>query len=150
VKSGSKDRKMRVVLDTNVWLSGLLWGGVPDQILQLVEREELQAIGSEEILDELFQTLSRPKLQKRLGQLGIDTDSIMLAVQQVIRIVQTEPIQVDNLRDPNDAMIIGAAIAGEAKFIITGDQDLLVLGKISGIEILSPRDFFTQNQSSSP
>jgi hypothetical protein len=57
---------MRIVLDTNVWLSALLWGGVPDQILEQIERGALQVIGSEAILDELRRTLDRPKLQKRL------------------------------------------------------------------------------------
>ena len=135
---------MRVVLDTNVWLSGLLWGGVPTQILQLIEQRQLKAIASEEILNELRQTLDRPKLQKRLNQLGIATNTIMLAVGQIVTIVSTEPIQIDNLRDPKDAVIIAAAIAGEAEFIISGDQDLLVLEQISGILILSPRDFIAR------
>jgi len=74
---------MRVVLDTNIWLSGLLWGGVPDQILQLVEQGEIEVIGSEEILDELQKTLQRPKLQKRLKQLEITADAVMLVVRQV-------------------------------------------------------------------
>ena len=135
---------MRVVLDTNVWLSGLLWGGVPAQILQLIEQGQLEAIASEEILTELRQTLDRPKLQKRLNQLGIATNAIILAVGQIVTIVSTEPIQIDNLRDPKDAIIIAAAIAGEVEFIISGDQDLLVLEQISGILILSPRDFIVR------
>jgi uncharacterized protein len=136
---------MRVVLDTNVWLSGLLWGGVPDQILQRVERGEIQAIGSVEILDELCWTLSRPKLQKRLTQLGIDANSVMLSVRQVMTLVPTEPLQVPNLRDPKDAMIIAAAGGGQAALIISGDQDLLVLGQVGEIIILSPRDFIARN-----
>jgi uncharacterized protein len=135
---------MRIVLDTNVWLSGLLWGGVPAQILQLVEQGQLEAIVSEEILIELRQTLDRPKLQKRLNQLGIDANAIMLAVRQAVVIVESEVIQVDNLRDPKDAIIIAAAISGEAAFIISGDQDLLVLQEISSIPILSPRDFIAR------
>jgi uncharacterized protein len=135
---------MRVVLDTNVWLSGLLWGGVPDQILQRVERGEIQAIGSAEILDEVCRTLSRPKLQKRLTQLGLDANAVMLSVRQVITLVPTEPVQVPNLRDPKDAMIIAAAVGGQAEFIISGDQDLLVLGQVGEIVILSPRDFIAR------
>jgi uncharacterized protein len=52
---------MRVVLDTNVWLSALLWGRALDPIVQRIENGELQAIGSDEILDELARTLERPK-----------------------------------------------------------------------------------------
>ena len=50
---------MRVVLDTNIWLLGMLWGRVPGQVLQRVENKEIQAIGSEEILDELTIALDR-------------------------------------------------------------------------------------------
>jgi uncharacterized protein len=132
---------MRVVLDTNVWLSAILWGGVPGQILQRVESGELQAIGSEAILDELMRTLDRPKLQKRLTQLGLEADAVMRAIRQVMVVVPTAPIEVPNLRDPKDAIIVAAAIAGNVDAITTGDQDLLVLGTVEGIPILLPRDF---------
>jgi uncharacterized protein len=68
----------------------------------------------------------------------------MLAVRQVMTVTQPESIQVENLRDPKDAIIIAAAIAGAAEFIISGDQDLLVLGDVFGIKIRSPRDFIAQ------
>jgi uncharacterized protein len=135
---------MRVVLDTNVWLSAILWGGLPDQILQRVEKGELQAIGSEAILDELTRTLDRPKLQKRLAQLDLDAGTVMLAIRQVMVVVVTLPIAVPNLRDPKDAIIVAAAVAGNADAIITGDQDLLVLVTVEGIPILLPRDFLSQ------
>jgi uncharacterized protein len=132
---------MRVVLDTNVWLSALLWGGLPDQILQRVERGDLEAIASESILDELAKTIDRPKLQRRLNQLGLNRDVLLLTVRQIIVLVPEELISVENLRDPKDAMIVSAAIVGNADVIITGDQDLLVLGEVGQIRILTPRDF---------
>lgn len=136
---------MRVVVDTNIWLSGLLWSGVPGQILELVENSEIDAIGSEEILDELLKTLSRPKFEKRLNQLRLDIDAVMLGVRQVMTIVPTIVIQVPNLRDPKDSMIISAAISGRAKLIVTGDQDLLVLKEIAGIKILLPKDLLARH-----
>jgi uncharacterized protein len=132
---------MRVVIDTNVWLSGLLWDGLPDQILQQVDSGTIQAIASEAILDELARTLDRPKLQRRLNQLGLKAAAIMLAVRQVVIVVKDVPIPVENLRDPKDAMIVAAAIVGKADVIVTGDQDLLVLDTVAGIKILTPRDF---------
>jgi uncharacterized protein len=129
------------VLDTNVWLSALLWGGLPDQILQRVERGELEAIASESILDELAKTIDRPKIQRRLNQLSLNRDVLLLTVRQIIVLVPEELISVENLRDPKDAMIVSAAIVGNADVIITGDQDLLVLGEVGQIRILTPRDF---------
>jgi uncharacterized protein len=135
---------MRVVLDTNVWLSGLLWGGVPDQVLQRVELGEFEAISSEEILDELLKTLQRPKLQKRLNQLELSADTVMMVVRLAVTIVRIERLEIPELRDPKDGMIIASAVAGNAEFIITGDRDLLVLSQFSGIPILSPTDFLAQ------
>jgi uncharacterized protein len=134
---------MRVVLDTNVWLSALLWGGLPDQILQRVERGELEAIASESILDELARTIDRPKLQKRLNQLGLNRDVLLLAVRQMVVLVREEAISVENLRDPKDAIIVAAAIVGNADVIITGDKDLLVLGAVGQIRIITAKDFLT-------
>jgi uncharacterized protein len=131
---------MRVVLDTNVWLSGLLWGR-PDQVIQLVEQGQIEAIGSEEILEELQSTLQRPKLQRRLMQLEITADAVMLVVQQVTTIIRIEPLEVPGLRDPKDAIILASAVSGGASFVITGDRDLLVLREFSGIRIGSPHDF---------
>lgn len=135
---------MQVVLDTNVWLSAILWGGLPDLILQQIETGKLQAIVSEEILTELARTLERPKLQKRLQQLGLEDNAVMLAVRQKVTIVPTIRIQVPDLRDPKDEIILAAAVAGNADAIITGDEDLLVLVKVQGIPILSPRDFLAR------
>jgi uncharacterized protein len=135
---------MRVVLDTNVWLSGLLWGGIPDQIIQLVEQGAIEAIGSEEILEELQRTLRRPKLQKRLNQLEITVDAVLLAVRQVMVIFRIEPLEVPGLHDSKDAIIIASAVFGHADFIITGDQDLLTLREFSGIRILSPNNFLEE------
>jgi hypothetical protein len=109
-----------------------------------VEQVEIEAIGSEEILDELQKTLQRPKLQKRLKQLEIAADSVMLIVQQVMTVVRIEILKVSGLRDPKDAIIVASAVSGHADLIATGDQDLLVLRKFSRIQILSPKDFLAE------
>jgi uncharacterized protein len=141
---------MLVVLDTNVWLSALLWGGAPDRILQLVEQGELQAIGSDAILDELATTLEKPKLKKRLQQLSLDRNAVMLAVRQTMVVVVAKPLKVPDLRDPKDEMIIAAAVAGQAAAIISGDKDLLVLVEFQGIPIQSPRDFLETFSARTP
>ncbi len=52
-----------------------------------------------------------------------------------------ETIVVPELRDPKDGIVLAAALAGDAEVIVTGDQDLLVLGRFEGVEILTPTDF---------
>ena len=55
--------------------------------------------------------------------------------------VVTETIVVPELRDPKDAIVLAAALAENAEVIVTGDQDLLVLGRFKGVEILTLADF---------
>ena len=60
---------MKVLLDTNVWISGLLWGGMPNQIVKLARSGQITAIVSIEILNELRNTLGYPKLQPQSARL---------------------------------------------------------------------------------
>jgi len=107
---------IRIVLDTNVWLSGLLWGGIPRQVIELCETRRIEIICSDEILD---------------------------MARERSTFVITKPVTVVNLRDPKDSIVIATAIAGQCSMIVSGDDDLLVLGTVFGIEIVTPRDFMT-------
>jgi uncharacterized protein len=132
---------IRVVLDTNIWLSGLLWGGIPRQIIQLCETGRIEIICSDEILEEFRLILNRPKFQKRFNQLIVSADVILAMAREMSTFVITEPVTVDNLRDPKDAIVVAAAIAGQCSVIVSGDEDLLILGTVFEIEIMTPRDF---------
>jgi uncharacterized protein len=132
---------MRVVIDTNVWLSALLWGGQPNFILQLVENKQIQAISSEEILNELTDIFQKSKLQKRLNQLNFSAEAVTLVAKRLMTFVAIEAIIIPELRDPKDQMILSTAITGNAEIVISGDKDLLVLHPFANISILSPQDF---------
>ena len=132
---------IRVVLDTNVWLSGLLWGGIPRQIIALCESGRIEIVGSDEILEEFRLILTRPKFQKRLNQLSVTADVVLEMVREMSTFVMPEPVTVANLRDPKDSIVIAAAIAGQCSVIVSGDEDLLVLRTVFGIEIVTPREF---------
>lgn len=135
---------MKIVLDTNVWLSALLWGGLPDQITQLAEAEQVQIYSSELLLWELENTLKRQKIQQRMMLIGVTEKSVYLAVRQIISIVPIENIEIPQLRDPKDAMVIATAIASGSSKVVSGDQDLLILQEFKGIQILTPRQFLDE------
>ena len=135
---------MKVLLDTNVWISGLLWGGMPNQIVKLARSGQITAIVSIEILNELRNTLGYPKLQAQLSRLGETAETLLQAIEEVSVCVMAETVVVPELRDPKDAIILAAALAGNAEVIVTGDQDLLVLGKFEGVEIVTPVDFLAR------
>jgi uncharacterized protein len=132
---------MRLVLDVNVWISGLLWQGTPRQIIGLASSGAVTIFVSEPILSELQEVLARAKFQSKIRSLGITSQDLMNLVRQLSEACLPDSVNVPNLRDPDDAVILGTAIAAKAVVVISGDLDLLVLGEFTGIPILTPADF---------
>jgi uncharacterized protein len=134
---------MKIVLDVNVWVSGLLWRGVPKQILDLAQDGIVTIFVSEPILSELEEVLSREKFQSRMRSIGITTEDLMTSASQLSENCIPTLVNVPQLRDPDDAVILGTAIAAKATIIISGDLDLVVLEEFLGIPILTPTNFLT-------
>ena len=132
---------MRLVLDVNVWISGLLWQGTPRQIIGLARSGAVTIFVSEPILSELQEVLARAKFQSKIRSLGITSQDLMNLVRQLSEACLPDSVNVPNLRDPDDAVILGTAIAAKAVVVVSGDLDLLVLGEFTGIPILTPADF---------
>jgi uncharacterized protein len=132
---------MRVVIDTNIWVSGLLWGGIPNQVIQRVRQGAVQAMITAPMLAELARTFAYPKLQPKIQQMQETPDGLLLAVQELTQSCIPVQLMVPTLRDTKDLVVLEAAVGGNAGNIITGDRDLLVLGEFSGIPIRSPQDF---------
>ncbi|MDZ8090714.1 MAG: putative toxin-antitoxin system toxin component, PIN family [Nostoc sp. DedQUE05] len=132
---------MRVVVDVNVWISGLLWGGVPDIVLLLAEEQKITIFASDALFLELETTLRRPKFQSKIESLNLRVEDIINATKDVLQFCLTVSVSAPQLRDPKDTIVLAAAIAANAEAIITGDLDLLVLIEFNGISILTPQDF---------
>jgi uncharacterized protein len=132
---------MRLVLDVNVWISGLLWQGVPRQIIDLARSKAVNIFVSEPILSELEEVLVRAKFQSKMRSLGITSENLINLVRQIAEVCVPISVDVPNLRDPDDAVILGTSIAAKAMLVVSGDLDLLVLEEFAGIPILNPTDF---------
>ena len=132
---------MKVVIDVNVWVSALLWGGVPGQIVRLVYEQTLEEYVSAELLQELEATLRRAKFQPRLEKRQQTVAELMAIATALCPSVLIDDVDIPNLRDPDDTKIIATAISANAEVLITGDQDLLVLQDVQGIHILTPAQF---------
>jgi putative PIN family toxin of toxin-antitoxin system len=133
----------RAVLDTNTIVSGIGWGGPPGAVLDAALAGHFEIITSPALLDELRRVLSYPKLQAVIG----DADQL-IKLLALAAIVVTPTQTVEIVRDPDDDRLIEAAQAGQADVIVTGDQDLLTLGRVGQIEILTPREFLDTLQPS--
>ena len=133
---------MRLVLDTNVVFSGLLWQGPPYRVLEMVRRQpNLLLFSSAALLDELADVLTRPAATKRLALIGKSARAVLADIVEVVDLV--EPIEVPRVvpNDPDDDHVIAAARAARADFIVSGDSDLLSLGDFQGIKVLTAAGF---------
>ena len=134
---------MRVVLDTNVLVSGLLKrDSIPGRLLQGVWDGSLELVLSEPLLAELRAVLDYPKIRKRLVASGIDTELFLDLLPFFTIRVDLSGIEVPLPRDAADQMVLATLVAGGAEWLVSGDDDLLVLA--DQFPILSPTAFVTR------
>ena len=129
---------LRVVLDTNVLVSGLAYpASIPGRILEAWRQGAIELVLSHYILGEMKRVLPRLKrIVLSEGELRDLADSFLFLAEIV------EPVEIDDpeLRDPADRAILGTLMAAEAQILVTGDKDLLVLA--GRYPILSPAEFW--------
>lgn len=124
---------MRVLLDTNVIISAILFGGIPRQTLEAVLIGDLELVTSPALLTELESILVR-KFEFR----GTAAASVRSEMESIAELVEPEEIPTI-LRDVPDNEVLAAADEGRVNFIVTGDKEMLALGRHGAIEIVSPR-----------
>jgi putative PIN family toxin of toxin-antitoxin system len=130
--------KFFIVVDNNILISRLLLpNSLPAVAVRLALNEGIMLI-SEEVLLELTDVFNRKKFDKYVS---LDERKEFICQLEVIayKVEIVEKLKV--CRDPKDDKFLELAVNGKAKFIITGDEDLLVLNTFKGIEILNPRGF---------
>jgi putative PIN family toxin of toxin-antitoxin system len=112
---------VRVVVDSNVWVSGLIDPhSPPGHVLTAVLERRLEVVSSWELVDEVSAILERPKLQ----HYEFDASDMLDLLRTVAITLPTVDVDVE-IRDPADAPVVAAAVAGRAEAIVTGDADLL-------------------------
>lgn len=132
---------LRLVLDTNVVVSGLLWNGPPRRLLQAAIDGEVDLFTSAVLLDELAHTLGYTKFTKRVESFG--TSIAALAAQYAALVNPVAPASVLRVaaNDADDDHVIAAAVAARAELIVTGDRKhLLPIGTHQGIAIVTARE----------
>jgi putative PIN family toxin of toxin-antitoxin system len=126
---------MRVVFDTNVFISGLIFGGKPQVAMEFVLSDGCTLIVSEPILEELGR-----KLLTKFGWLNPAVDSAVKTIRDSATAVAPDLVLTDCV-DPDDNMFLEAAVEGRADCVVSGDQHLLRMKRFRGIEILTVSDF---------
>jgi hypothetical protein len=127
---------IRVVLDTNVVASGLLWGGTPWKLMQVVRETGTPLYSSLPLIAELKAILSREKFKSKVSESGDSLSGIVNSYIVVVELVN--PADVEGLApDPEDDVVIGTAIAAKANLLVTGDKALLEVRTFEGGRIVS-------------
>jgi uncharacterized protein len=119
---------MRIVIDTNVAISGLLWGGPPGELIDAAITGRLVLISSLALLAELDDVIRRPKFAKSLSDRGLDCETFLAGYAALVQLVDADPIAPVILRDPDDDCVLATALAGKADMIVSGDKDILAVG----------------------
>jgi putative PIN family toxin of toxin-antitoxin system len=132
---------VKVVLDSNIWVSAIIWGGLPERVVFLQKNHTIEIALSQEIFDEIKQTLFKPKLQRKLADLGFTVDACLDLIARTSVMYPIQFLEVSELRDPKDAMVLATAIASQADAIISGDSDLLILKTYQNIPIFTAKQF---------
>ena len=131
---------MKVVLDTNVLLSGLMLpNSVPGKIVRSWRAAQYDLVLSDPLLDEIRRTLNYPKIRKRLRWDASDIDRFVMLLRFKTVIFDIGGIKVEVPIDPFDEIVLATLIAGKAEWLVSGDADLLDLK--NDYPILSPTEF---------
>jgi putative PIN family toxin of toxin-antitoxin system len=130
----------RLVLDTNVLVSALLWTGPPHELLHAARTGTAVVVTSPALIEELRDVLARPKLAARLAALGTSAGELMESLLR--RLVVVKPATVDAViaPDPDDDQVLACAVAGKARWIVSGDAHLLALKRHKRTAILTPTE----------
>ena len=132
---------MRVVLDTNVIISAtLIRGGKEDQIVRAWQRGVFELVLSPPILEEMGQALFYEKLRKFRWMTVEEVAELLQALAQGSMVVSGRS-KVKASRDPDDNKFVAAAIEAEARFVVTGDRDLLALRRYRNVRMITPARF---------
>ncbi len=126
---------MRLVLDTNVVASAVLWDGVPRLLLQAGREKRVELFTSAALLAELTGILGRRKFDKKIVASTLTVDQLVdryAALAALVRPTPTPRIAPD----PDDDVVIGTALAAKADLIVTGDKPLLSVAEYQGVRIV--------------
>lgn len=127
---------MRIVVDTNVLVSGVFFGGFPRKILTAIVNGQIIACASAEIVNE-YQEIVYEMICRKQGNLNTNILAPLIQSMELI-----EPVsQLEICRDPDDDKFINCAKDSHALYIVSGDKDLLVLQQIENIQIVTAKQF---------
>jgi uncharacterized protein len=130
---------MRVVADTNLLLSALIYRGLPGRFLLALEDTRHSLLTSPRLLAELEDVIFRPKFKTAITKTGATPQALFDGFISLATVVKATTLAVQVSRDRDDDAVLACALAANADMIASGDDDLLVLQSFEGIPIVTAR-----------
>jgi putative PIN family toxin of toxin-antitoxin system len=134
---------LKIIVDTNVLISGIFFSGPPYQILKLWHERKFQLVISLEIFEE-YKRVSEI-LSKEFPE--IEVDPILNFIIKNAEIISTDNLSEPICEDPDDDKFIACAITCKSKVIVSGDKHLLKISGYQEIEVITPREFLNRFQN---
>jgi uncharacterized protein len=127
---------LKVVMDTNVFVSGVFFSGPPYQILKAWQSGDFELVVSQEILDE-YQRVGEILAEERPT---VDLNPILNFVLEHAKVYESAALNEPVCEDPDDDKFFACALASGSKLVISGDKHLLKVSRYQGIQVLKPRE----------
>ena len=141
MSSSLRDAGLRLVLDTNVVVSGLLWGGHSRRLFELALDDTIALYSSPVLVEELRQTLHYAKLTKRITSLQTTAPALVAHYSAIVQLVVPQQVPRVIAQDADDDHVLACAIEAHAHLIASGDQHLHNLGgNYHGVRIVTPAE----------
>ena len=127
---------LKLVLDTNTLVSAFFWEGNEAELLRKIEQSKAKLYITSEILKEVEEVIKRPKFDKVMKNAGLTPDQIMQKIVSLSHLIIAPKITVKVCRDEKDNKFLECAESAKADYLVSGDEDLLVLKEYNGIPIV--------------
>ena len=127
---------MKIVIDTNVVISGTFFGGFPRKIIEAVVGNKISACANESIIDEYVEIIEE-MIDRKNGKL--DKNILLPFINKLNVVKPTAKVKVS--RDKDDNKFIECAIDTKAMYIVSGDNNLLDIIEYKGVQIITAKDF---------
>lgn len=131
---------MRAIIDTNVFIAGLLWRGSPHVLLDHARAGTLAVISSSTLIAELADVLGRTQFAAILSKTSTSLERTIAEVRQLAELIDPPPLEHPVCHDSTDDHVLALALSANADVVVNGDDDLLVLGSFANIPIVTPAE----------
>ena len=136
----STDQVLKIVIDTNVFISAILFRGPTSRLVSLWQKNAVSVFMSSEVLKEYAKALGYPKFKLTKSEVRAILEQELLPYVYPVKIKRSLHIITE---DPSDNKFLELAVTGKADFILSGDKHLLDFKNLRGIKIITPAEFFT-------